>query len=42
MVIVGADAHMRTHAFVAADELGRKLAEKTLATTTEGHLEALS
>ena len=29
MVIVGADAHKRTHTFVAVDELGRKLAEKT-------------
>jgi len=33
MVIVGADAHKRTHTFVAVDELGRKLAEKTVATT---------
>jgi transposase len=41
MVILGVDAHKRTHTVVAADELGRKLAEKTVATTSEGHLEAL-
>ena len=38
---MGVDAHKRTHTIVAADELGRKLAEKTVATTSEGHLEAL-
>lgn len=42
MVIVGADAHKYSHTFVAVDELGRKLAEKTVATTTDGHLEALA
>lgn len=41
MVVLGVDAHKRTHTIVAADELGRKLAEKTVATTSEGHLEAL-
>jgi transposase len=40
MVIVGGDSHERTHTFVAVDELGKKLAEKTAAATTEGHLEA--
>ena len=42
MVIIGVDAHKRTHTFVVVDELGRKLAERTLAATQEGHLEALS
>ena len=41
-VIVGADTHKRTHTFVAVDELGRKLAEKTVASTSDGHLDALA
>jgi transposase len=40
MVIVGIDAHKRTHTVVAIDEAGRELGEKTTtATTTEAHLE---
>lgn len=40
MVIVGIDAHKRTHTAVAIDQAGRKLGEKTtLATTTEANLE---
>jgi transposase len=42
MVIIGTDSHKRTHTFVAVDEVGRKVGEKTLAATTEGHLEALA
>lgn len=41
MVVLGVDAHKRTHTVVAADELGRKIGEKTVATTSEGHLVAL-
>jgi len=41
MVVLGVDAHKRTHTVVAADELGRNLGEKTVAATTDGHLEAL-
>ena len=41
MVMIGVDAHMRTHTFVAVDELGRKLAERTLSATSEGHLDAI-
>jgi len=41
MVVLGVDAHKRTHTVVATDELGRKIAEKTVAATSEGHLEAL-
>lgn len=40
-VKIGVDAHKRTHTLVAADELGRQLATKTVAATTEGHLAAL-
>jgi transposase len=40
MVIVGIDAHKRTHTAVAIDQAGRKLGEKTTnATTTEANLE---
>lgn len=41
MVVVGVDAHKGTHTLVAADELGRKVAEKTVAATTDGHLDAV-
>ena len=41
MVVVGVDAHKRTHTLVAIDEAGRKLAEKTVAATPDGHLEAV-
>jgi transposase len=40
MVILGIDAHKRTHTVVAIDEGGRQLGCKTtLATTTEAHLD---
>lgn len=40
MVILGIDAHKRTHTVVAVDETGRKLGEKTtVSTTTEAHLD---
>jgi transposase len=39
-VILGIDAHKRTHTVVAVDEVGRQLGTKTtLATTTEAHLD---
>src|SRR5918995_6915063 len=41
-VVIGVDAHKRVHTLVAADELGRELAAKTLAATAEGHLAALA
>lgn len=41
MVVVGADVHKRTHTFVAVDEAGRKLGEKTLTAITAGHAEAV-
>ena len=41
MVVVGADVHKRTHTFVAVDEAGRKLAEKTVCAVTAGHAEAV-
>src|SRR5665811_1730060 len=39
MVVIGVDAHKRTHTVVAVDEAGRKLAERTAAATSDGHLE---
>jgi transposase len=41
MVVIGVDSHKRTHTVVAVDEAGRKLAERTVATTADGHLELL-
>ena len=38
MVVIGVDAHKRSHTLVAADEAGRKLAEKTVPATPDGHL----
>ena len=38
MVIIGADLHKRTHTVVVIDELGRKLAERTVRATPAGHL----
>jgi transposase len=40
-VMIGVDAHKRTHTFVSTDEVGRQLATRTLAATSEGHLAAL-
>jgi transposase len=41
-VVVGIDAHKRTHTAVAVDEAGRKLGEKTTtSTTSEANLELL-
>jgi transposase len=39
MVVIGIDSHKRSHTAVAADETGRKLAERTVAARTSGHLE---
>jgi transposase len=41
MVVIGVDAHKRTHTLVAMDELGRTLGERTVGTTSEGHLQAV-
>lgn len=37
MVVVGADVHKRKHTFVAVNDVGRKLGEKTVAATPAGH-----
>ena len=41
MVVVGVDAHKRTHTCVAVDGSGRKLGEKTVPATTVGNASAL-
>jgi transposase len=38
MVILGVDAHKRTHTIVAVDGNGRRLAERTIGTSTADHL----
>ncbi|TDE95743.1 hypothetical protein EXU48_05590 [Occultella glacieicola] len=38
MVMIGTDSHKRTHTVVALDEVGRRLATKTVRTNAEGHL----
>lgn len=38
---IGGDSHKRTHTFVAVDDVGRNIAEKTVRATSNGHLEAL-
>jgi transposase len=42
MVIIGADLHKRSHTAVAVDEAGRKLGQRTVAATPDGHLELLA
>jgi transposase len=41
MVVVGIDAHKRSHTAVAVDEQGKCLGAKTVATTSQGHLELI-
>ena len=40
-VVIGVDAHKKTHTLVALDGNGRKLAEKTVEATDAGHAKAL-
>ena len=41
MVVIGIDAHKRTHTAVIVDHLGRKVAVKTTGTTSSDHLALL-
>jgi transposase len=41
MIVVGADVHKHKHTFVAVDEVGRKVGEKTVKATTAGHRQAI-
>ncbi|MFD1938305.1 IS110 family transposase [Nonomuraea mangrovi] len=40
MIVIGVDAHKRTHTLVAVDEVGRKLGERTIRATPDGNMEA--
>src|ERR671910_360610 len=42
MVVLGIDAHKRSHTAVAVDEAGRRRGERTTGTTRKDHLELLS
>jgi transposase len=42
MVMIGTDSHKRTHTAVALDEVGRRLAEKTVPATSDGHFALVS
>lgn len=41
MVTLGTDTHKSSHTIVAVDANGRRLAERTVAATSDGHLQAL-
>ena len=41
MVVLGVDAHKRSHTVVAADEAGAGLGSVTVQATPEGHLKVL-
>jgi len=41
MMVIGIDAHKRSHTAVAVDEMGREKSTKTVGTTTEDHLRLL-
>jgi transposase len=38
MIVIGADVHKHKHTFVAVDQVGRRLGEKTVKATTAGHI----
>jgi transposase len=42
MMVIGVDPHKQTHTAVAADELGRKKAQKTARARRDGHRELIS
>jgi transposase len=41
VIVIGTDSHQRTHTVVAVDEVGRRLGERTVKATSDGHLELL-
>lgn len=41
LVVLGTDAHKRSHTITAADEVGAEIGVKTVSARTEGHLAAL-
>jgi hypothetical protein len=41
MIVIGTDAHKRTHTAVATDQMGQQLSTKTVGTTSKDHLTLL-
>jgi transposase len=41
VIVIGADSHKRSHTVVAVDQVGRRLGERTVKATSDGHLELL-
>jgi transposase len=41
VIVIGADSHKRTPTVVAVDQVGRRLGERTVKATSDGHLELL-
>ena len=41
MIVIGTDSHKCTHTVVAVDQVGRRLGERTVKATSDGHLELL-
>jgi transposase len=41
MVVIGVDAHKRTHTLAVVDEVGRELANRTFRATLDGHCAVL-
>jgi len=41
VIVIGVDSHKKTHTFVAVDQTGRQLAQRTLPATSDGHVDAL-
>jgi transposase len=39
VIVIGTDSHKRTHTVVAVDQVGRRLGERTVRATSDGHLE---
>ena len=42
VLVIGIDAHKRTHALVAADAVGRPVGQRTVPATPEGHQDAVA
>jgi transposase len=41
VIVIGADSHKRTHTVVAVDQVGRRVGERTVKTTSDGHFALL-
>lgn len=41
MIVLGVDAHKRSHTLVAVDEVGKKIDEQTVPATDDGHAKAM-